>query len=188
MSEEVPVSEPHSESIVGHSPVSFFAQHRLAIVGAGVFVLVLIFLLVGIAIGMAKKNFEKKFYLTQIEKLKVALSDSLEKRSEQEKDMTALKVELRAKKDHLAELEDKVETLERASQRGETATGEPQAKSAESAPTSGAVPDPSEAYLRLKAGDCLIEGSTSNTAANWRECLKKGKKTATSANPAASGH
>ena len=73
MSEEVPAVES-----VADSPVSFFNQYRLVIAGFAVFVLVLIFLLLGIAIGVAKKNFEKKFYLTQIEKLKDALSTSLE--------------------------------------------------------------------------------------------------------------
>lgn len=182
-------NEPIAESVATHSPANFFAQHRLAIIGAGVFVLVVIFLLVGLAIGMAKKNFEKKFYLTQIEKLKDALSGSLEKRTELEKDITELKVELRAKKDHIAELEDKVASLERVSQRSEPATSEAHSSKAADATTqtAGSAPDPGEAYLRLKAGDCLVEGSSGNTAANWRECLKKGKKTPATDKPAA-GH
>ena len=159
------------------SAISFFAKYRWPILGGAAVVLVSIFLLIGIAIGMAKKNFEKKFYLTQIEKLKEALSKSLEKRTELDHDISELKIELRAKKDHLAELEDKVEKLERAQKHAgssEGAVSTTATKTAESAAPEG---DGSEAYLRLKAGDCLVEGSSGATAANWRECLKKGKKT-----------
>ena len=183
MSEEVVIPEAVSESTPPQdAKPSFFVQHRLAIIGAGMFTLVLIFLLLGIAIGMAKKNFEKKFYLTQIERLKEALSDSLETRTELEKDFTALKVELRAKKDNIAELEDKIDSLERASQRNEPVADESHASAVESVPTSGAVPDPGEAYLRLKAGNCILEGSEGQTAAKWRECLKNGKKGSASPN------
>ncbi|MBM5571998.1 MULTISPECIES: hypothetical protein [Deefgea] len=170
MSEDVPAAEPT------HAPsLSFFAQHRIAIIGAGVFVLLILFLLVGIAIGMAKKNFEKKFYLTQIEKLKEALTDSLDKRTELDKEMKELRVELKAKKDHIRDLEDKVADLKHANNKVDAA--ELHSKAVSSGGATGVAPDPGEAYLRLKAGDCLIEGSGS-TSANWQECLKKGKKTA----------
>jgi hypothetical protein len=170
MSEDVPATEPTQVSSLG-----FFAQHRLAIIGAGVFVLVILFLLIGIAIGMAKKNFEKKFYLTQIDKLKEALTDSLDKRTELDKEMTELRVELKAKKDHVRDLEDKVADLKHASSKADP-VGDAHAKVTASGGSAGVGPDPGESYLRMKAGDCLIEGSTGSTAANWQECLKKGKK------------
>jgi hypothetical protein len=172
MSEDVTAAEPT------HTPTpSFFVQHRLAIVGAGVFILVILFLLIGIAIGMAKKNFEKKFYLTQIEKLKESLTDSLDKRTELDKEMKELRIELKAKKDHIRDLEDKVADLKHETSKV-TAVGEAHSQAVSSGGSTGVSPDPGEAYLRLKAGDCLIEGSGS-TAANWQECLKKGKKTPT---------
>lgn len=173
MSEDIATTE----SAIAPPAAGFFAQHRLAMIGVGVFILIVCFLLLGIAIGMAKKNFEKKFYLTQIEKLKEALRDSLDKRTEQGKEMAELRVQLRAKKDHVLDLEDKVANLERASQKA--MLNEAQPKSVESGRAAGVAADPGAAYLRLKAGDCLVDGSTNNTAANWRECLKKSKKTTT---------
>ena len=176
--EEHAIDLPEPE-VPAHT-VSFFTRHRLIIFGLSGFFLVLIFLMIGIALGMAKKNFEKNFYLTQIEKLKDALSGSLEKRTELEHDITELKVELRAKKDHITELEDKLAEQERTTRRqelkpnGEGSTAvKTEANLAESS-----VDQQSENYLRLKAGDCLVEGSAGATAANWRECLKKGKKVA----------
>nr|WP_314899779.1 hypothetical protein [uncultured Deefgea sp.] len=171
MSEDVPAIESTHTP-----PQGFFAQHRLAIIGAGVFILVILFLLIGIAIGVAKKNFEKKFYLTQIEKLKGALTDSLDKRTELDKEMVELRGELKAKKDHVRDLEDKIADLKHASSKAEK-TDEAHSKVTDSGGSAGTSSDPGEAYLRLKAGDCLIQGSGS-TAANWQECLKKGKKTA----------
>ncbi|MBM5573831.1 hypothetical protein [Deefgea sp. CFH1-16] len=174
--EEHAIDLPQPE-VPAHS-VSFFSRYRLILFGVSGFFLVLIFFMIGIALGMAKKNFEKNFYLTQIEKLKDALSGSLEKRTELERDMTELKVELRAKKDHIAELEDKLAEQENATRRQElkakdegSAAVTTQANLAEST-----ADQQSENYLRLKAGDCLVEGSAGATAANWRECLKKGKK------------
>lgn len=173
MSEEV----APADSAIASPPLSFFVQHRLAIIGAGVFILVILFLLVGIAIGMAKKNFEKKFYLTQIEKLKEALTSSLDKRTELDKEIKELRVELRAKKDHVRDLEDKIDDLKHSSSKNEAALDSP-SKVAGSGGMAGVAPDPSEAYLRLKAGDCLVEGSAGSTAEKWRDCLQKGKKTA----------
>lgn len=174
MSEEVsaaePIPAPHNPA-----PPGFFAHYRLAIIGASVFFLVIIFLLVGVAVGMAKKNFEKKFYLTQIEKLKGALTDSLDKRTELDQELKELRIELKAKKDHIRELEDKVAQFKHETSKADRNT-EASAKVADSNGATTVSNDPGEAYLRLKAGDCLIDGSDKTTA-NWQECLKKGKKT-----------
>ncbi|QLG89704.1 hypothetical protein HQ393_16430 [Chitinibacter bivalviorum] len=172
---------PSPEVHPAPAPVSFLQRYRLHLAGAGVLLLVVFFLLIGIAIGMAKKNFEKKFYLTQIEKLKDSLAQAVDHREEMQKEITDLKIDLRAKKDHVSELDEKIEKLEAKLKKSggevEPATSTHGANVASTAAVASSG-DQGVDYVRLKAGDCVVDsGAAANTASKWRECLKNAKKT-----------
>jgi ABC-type uncharacterized transport system fused permease/ATPase subunit len=165
MSDEIAHSVAQAE---GADPESFLQRYRMHLMGSAAVLLMIIFLLVGITIGMTKRNFEKKFYLEQIVKLKLALSQSLETREDLGKEVTRLKVELRAKSDRVDELEAQLAKTENQKDKP-TATAEP----AEQTSTGDQGLD----YVRLKGGDCVVEGSSAATATQWHDCLKRARKT-----------
>jgi chorismate mutase len=165
MSNEIAHSVAQTE---GAAPESFLQRYRMHLIGSVTFLLIIVFLLIGIAVGMTKRNFEKKFYLEQIVKLKLALSQTLEARDDLGKEVARLKVELRAKSDRVDEVEAQLEKAE--NQKTKPAASAEPAEQASSG-------DQGVDYVRLKAGDCVVEGSSAATAAQWRECLKNARKT-----------
>ncbi|QLI81991.1 hypothetical protein HZU75_10865 [Chitinibacter fontanus] len=167
------VSESHAASPV--AAPSFLQRYRLHLIAVGAVVLIVIFFMAGVVLGMSKRNFEKKFYLEQIERLKTTLSASVEKQDELAKEIQELKIDLRAKKDHVTELEEKVADLERKTEKSEASPSNhavPSQGHAEPTSTGDAGLD----YVRLKAGDCVVDGGANTTANKWRECLQKSKK------------
>lgn len=176
MSDDVAASSVTESHSVSPPPApNFLQRYRLHLIATGAVVLIVIVLMAGIVLGMSKRNFEKKFYLEQIERLKTSLSASVEKQEELAKEIQELKVDLRAKKDHVAELEEKVADLERKTEKSEAAPSQHAAPSqghAEPSSTGDAGLD----YVRLKAGDCVVDSGGNTTANKWRECLQKSKK------------
>ncbi len=168
------VAEPQPESPAPHASPSFLERYRLHLIGGTAVLLIIVFFMGGIALGMSKRSFEKKFYLDQIAKLKITLSSAVERQDELSQEIKELKIELLARKDHVAELEDKIAAFERKTEKSTTAPTVSGGKvgAAEPASTGDAGLD----YVRLKAGDCVMDGSGGATAEKWRECLQKSKK------------
>ncbi|WP_373974416.1 hypothetical protein NT239_12310 [Chitinibacter sp. SCUT-21] len=177
MSEETaaPDEESHTPNPVVADAPGFLQKYRWHLIGAGAFLLVVIFFMAGVAVGMSKRGFEKKFYLDQIAKLKVTLSSAVERQEELRQEIKELKIDLRAKKDHVAELEDKVAAFERKSEKSAEPAAHGAVKSEASA-QSAESGDPGLDYVRMKAGDCVVDGSAGATANKWKECLQKAKK------------
>ncbi|MBE9609866.1 hypothetical protein [Chitinilyticum piscinae] len=162
-----------SESEVHESsPVSFMQRYRLHLIGGGAFLLVIIALLAGIAAGMAKRNFEKQFYLDQIEKLKIALEKSGEKYHELDAELAETKVQLRAKKDHVEELEYKVESLEKRLKG--VGTAPEAARGVESSGVAAPAPAVQGAALPRLSGDCTVKSGGATGSSALQDCLRPG--------------
>ncbi len=178
MSDDAVAATPSPVDEPPQSRPNLLVQYRLHLIIAAAVISLLFSLLAGVAIGMAKRHFEKKFYLEQIEKLKDSLSDVLERNEELGKELKELKIDLRAKQDHVADLESKIKSLERKAKSVEKSA--PAAATSRESEVSGSG-DAGVDYLRLKAGDCVVDGSSAATATKWRECLQKAKKSPGSA-------
>ncbi|WP_028453422.1 hypothetical protein [Chitinilyticum aquatile] len=162
--------------------VSFLQRFRLHLLLAAGVVLLLIALLGGIAAGMAKRNFEKQFYLEQIDKLKRALEKSTERYQEVEQELSEVKVQLRARKEHVEELEFKLESLEKRAQM-QAAPAAPQAAPAEGGHAAVQAGKAEKAPLPRLAGDCTIKSGASGVV-NLQDCLRPAPAQKTPAAPA----
>lgn len=160
--------------------VSFLQRFRLHLLLAAGVVLLLIALLGGIAAGMAKRNFEKQFYLEQIDKLKRALEKSTERYQEVEQELSEVKVQLRARKEHVEELEFKLESLEKRAQM-QAAPAAQQAAPAEVGAVQAGKAE--KAPLPRLAGDCTIKSGASGVV-NLQDCLRPAPAQKTPAAPA----
>ncbi|WP_047394777.1 hypothetical protein [Chitinibacter sp. ZOR0017] len=165
-------SSAHTPEAAPASPEPpLLLKYRMHLIGVFAFLLLVVFLLGGIAIGMSKRHFEKKFYLEQIDKLKESVETMVHEREGLQEEIKAMKLELRAKSDHIHELEGKVEKYERQQESHKEAA--PEAGGHEAAAQGE---DQGLNYLRLKTGDCTMDGNSTATASKWRECLQKAKK------------
>lgn len=143
-------------------------------IGGGVLGVALL-LSIGIGIGMAKRQFERKGYVTQIEKLKTALAESVTQRTEAEERVEKMREELKAKRDEIHELELKVDEAQQNAERGgkhEAAAAAPAAAHGEQG--SAATPSAGNAEAGgtakfAKKGDCVL--STGQKGADWKDCL-----------------
>lgn len=170
------VAESQPESPAPSVPPSFLERYRLHLIGATAVLLIIVFFMGGIALGMSKRSFEKKFYLDQIAKLKITLSSAVERQDELSQEIKELKIELRARKDHVAELEEKIAAFERKAEKSTTAAAPVSTSAKAGGGESASTGDAGLDYVRLKAGDCVVDGSAGVTAEKWRECLQKSKK------------
>lgn len=141
-------------------------------IGGGVLGVVL-FLCIGIGIGMAKRQFERKGYVTQIDKLKAALAESVTQRTEAEERVEKMREELKAKRDEIHELELKVDEAQQNAERGGKHEAAP-APAAHGEQGSTAAPAAGNAEAGgtakfAKKGDCVL--STGQKGADWKDCL-----------------
>lgn len=152
--------------------VSFLQRFRVHLIAGAVAVLVLLALMGGMAAGMAKRNFEKQFYLDQIEKLKRALEKSVEQHAELEQELSETKIQLRARKEHVEELEFKLESMQkRAQQQGaEAAAPVVQAEAGHAASAGGKT---ETAPLPRLAGDCTVKSGATGVS-SLQNCLRPG--------------
>lgn len=145
-------------------------------IGGGVLA-VIILVCIGVGIGMAKRQFERKGYVEQIIKLKTALAESVDLRKESEGRVEKMREELKEKRDEIHDLELKLDEAQQQAGRGGNADarpaaaapaaahGEADAHGSEAAAPSGASVTPKFA----KKGDCVL--STGSKGADWKDCL-----------------
>ncbi|WP_410499267.1 hypothetical protein [Chitinibacter sp. S2-10] len=149
----------------------FFQRYRLPFIWAGSLFLLIFFLLLGIAVGMSKRSFEKKFYVEQIVKLKTTILQQIEAHDAQDEELKQLRIDLRAKSDRVDELEKKLAEL------GGHSRTSSASRSSTTQELSSATGDPGVDYLHLKTGDCVVDGQAAATAQQWKACLQNAKKT-----------
>jgi hypothetical protein len=180
----------HEEPLEVLPKPSFMQKNRLKIMIGGGFAVFLIVLIIGIAIGMTKRKFEKTQYIEQIARLKVAFEETIEKRKELEERISELKMEVKEKKIEIEELEVKIEDLERRSSNRSSAGSE---HAAPAAAGHAEAPDSKPAgggYVKFGGGDCVLPAGSGKGSAAWKECVSQnrsaqGKPAAPAAEPAA---
>ncbi|MEJ2793980.1 hypothetical protein WAE56_11210 [Iodobacter sp. LRB] len=161
------------DDIHGSPSPSFMQKNRLKLIIAGGFFGFLFVLIVGIAIGMTKRSFERTQYIEQIARLKVSFEETIETRKELEEKISELKKEVKEKKIEVEELEVKVEDLER---RGGAKAGSEHAAPAAhgEAPKEGADIKPAGGgYVKFGGGDCVLPAGGGKGNAAWKECIKQ---------------
>ncbi|WP_293935942.1 hypothetical protein [Iodobacter sp.] len=199
MSDHAAPAASHDEHATSGEPSpSFMQKNRLKLMIGGGFFGFLLVLIIGIAIGMTKRNFERAQYIEQIARLKVSFEETIETRKDLEERITELKKEVKEKKIEVEELEVKVEDLERRG--GAKATGAADHAAAAPAATHGEsagedIKPAGGGYVKFGGGDCVLPAGGGKGSAAWKECVKQnrsapGKAAEATAEPAAkpSGH
>ncbi|WP_028456344.1 hypothetical protein [Chitinilyticum litopenaei] len=162
-------------AVVTDQSVSFLQRYRIHLLGALAVIVLLVALMGGIALGMAKRSFEHKHFLEQIDKLKTALGESLEKRDELNKEVSELTQQLRARKEHIDELEVKLEVLESAQRKAQLRSElgapapAPEGAGASVAPAAGKP-------LPKLSGDCTIRAGAAGSS--LQDCIRPGEQPA----------
>ncbi|MFC7420836.1 hypothetical protein ACFQNF_13285 [Iodobacter arcticus] len=173
-------ANPHEGHEVDGSPSpSFLEKNRLKLIIGGGFIGFLLVLIIGIAIGMTKRNFERTQYIEQIARLKVSFEETIETRKELETKINELKKEVKEKKIEAEELEVKVEDLERRSGAKAGSSSEHAAPAAHGeAPKAGADIKPAGGgYVKFGGGDCVLPAGGGKGSAAWKECMKQNSST-----------
>jgi hypothetical protein len=166
-------AHPHDEHAAGGSPrLSFVHKNRLMLMIGGGFLGFILVLIIGIAIGMTKRNFERGQYVEQIARLKISFEETIETRKELEEKITELKKELKQKKIEVEGLEVQVEDLERRGGAKVGGSAEPAAHG--EAPKDGAGIKPAGGgYVKFGGGDCVLPAGSGKGSAAWKECMKQ---------------
>lgn len=173
MSDHAAVSHDEHGTDISPSP-SFMVKNRLKLIIAGGFFAFLLILIIGVAIGMTKRKFEKTQYIEQIARLKVAFEETIETRKELESKISELKTEVKEKKIEAEELAIKVEDLERQIQRGSSdATSHAPAAGGESAGAD--VKTPGGGYVKFGGGECVLPAGGGKGSAAWKECMNQNR-------------
>lgn len=174
MSDHAAVSHDEHGTDISPSP-SFMVKNRLKLIIAGGFFAFLLILIIGVAIGMTKRKFEKTQYIEQIARLKVAFEETIETRKELESKISELKNEVKEKKIEAEELAIKVEDLERQIQRGGSAAAShaPAAAGGESAGAD--VKTPGGGYVKFGGGECVLPAGGGKGSAAWKECMNQNR-------------
>ncbi len=201
MSDHATPAATHDEHTGNGEPSpSFMQKNRLKLMIGGGFFGFLLVLIIGIAIGMTKRNFERTQYVEQIARLKVSFEETIETRKELEERISELKKEVKEKKIEVEELEVKVEDLERRGGSAKaTGAAEHDAAAAPAAThgeAAGADIKPAGGgYVKFGGGDCVLPAGGGKGSAAWKECANQnrsaqGKPAEAPAEPAAkpSGH
>jgi hypothetical protein len=175
MSDHAAVPEtPHDGHEMNGAPSpSFMEKNRLKLMIGGGFIGFLLVLIIGIAIGMTKRNFERKQYVEQIARLKVSFEETIETRKELEEKISELKREVKEKKIEVEELEVKVEDLERRGGGKATGSSEHAAPSAHGEAAASAEKPAGGGYVKFGGGDCVLPAGGGKGSAAWKECMKQ---------------
>ncbi|AZN36595.1 hypothetical protein [Iodobacter ciconiae] len=181
----------HVEDELHGSPSpSFMQKNRLKLIIAGGFFGFLLVLIIGIAIGMTKRNFERAQYIEQIARLKISFEETIETRKELEEKISELKKEVKEKKIEVEELEVKVEDLERRG--GARAGGGSEPAAHGDASKEGADIKPAGGgYVKFGGGDCVLPAGGGKGSTAWKECIKQNSNAGKPEAPSAkepSGH
>lgn len=190
MSDHAAASHDEHGTDISPSP-SFMVKNRLKLLIGGGFFAFLLILIIGVAIGMTKRKFEKTQYIEQIARLKVAFEETIETRKELESKISELKNEVKEKKIEAEELEIKVEDLERQIQRGSSAsTPHAPAAAAGGEPAGADIKTPGGGYVKFGGGDCVLPAGSGKGSAAWKECMNqnRGAQAKPAEEPAAAKH
>ncbi|MCX7207621.1 MAG: hypothetical protein NT086_16910 [Proteobacteria bacterium] len=169
-------AHPHDDHAASGEPSpSFLQKNRLKLIIAGGFIGFLLVFIIGIAIGMTKRNFERGQYIEQIARLKVSFEETIETRRELEERITELKKEVKEKKIEVEELEVKVEDLERRAGSRATGSSEPAAPAAhgEASKEGADIKPAGGGYVKFGGGDCVLPAGGGKGSAAWKECMKQ---------------
>ncbi|WP_035053024.1 hypothetical protein [Andreprevotia chitinilytica] len=138
-----------------------------ALIGGGV-VLLLLALFVGVGLGMAKRQFERKSYVDQIAKLKIALQDTDGLRKEAEGRIEKMREDLKEKRDEIHNLELKLDEAKQAVDHH----AQQESPSQASAVAAAVTPPPANSAIAAqlsRKGDCVL--TTGQKGTDWKNCL-----------------
>jgi len=161
------------ESTVSKSS-EFVQRYRLYLLGAAVFLLLILFLLLGLVLGRMQKDFERKSLEQRISLLQKNLQAAQDSTEENRRALEKGSADLADKDVQLARLAQEITARDKSLQACMASlAASAQLLNPVASPTAAAGPTP-KPYLRFSNRECTLAPGKGEQ--NWRECIEDAKR------------